>query len=213
MKQRPILFSTSMVQAILAGQKTQTRRMVKPYCGDLVHMGIDLQTGKHTWIDASGRYYTCPYGHAFDELWVRETWRMWQSGEVIYKADHTDEKRSIWKPSIHMPRSASRISLELTKVHAERVQWITEADCLAEGIQRCTKDGELYKYGWDGLPWTDWKLNGKAAYRALWESINGPKSWAGNPWVWVLTFERKLSATQRMQILDEVLTETNQQTE
>lgn len=123
----------------------------------------------------------CPYGQPGDRLWVRETWAPVPSGPcrpdnpVMYAA--TVEKPHIWtwKPSIHMPRWASRITLEVTGVRVERLQDISNADCWAEGM--CD----------DNNP--EQKLN-RRWFSELWESINGPGSWEQNPWVWVVEFRR-----------------------
>jgi hypothetical protein len=130
----------------------------------------------------------CPYGSPGDRLWVREAFRDARShaaGRVLYRAD--GDVACGWKPSIHMPRSASRITLEVTGVRVERLQAISEADALAEGVS-FVADG-CARFGVDGLPgsWCDCAVT---AYAALWESINGAGSWDANPWVWVIEFKR-----------------------
>jgi hypothetical protein len=106
-----------------------------------------------------------------------------------------------WRPSIHMPRWASRITLEVTEVRAERLQDISHEGAEAEGLARITKDGELFKYGIadrdgppgtddDGRPWQLWDIDARIAFKRLWESINGAGSWAANPWVWAVSFRR-----------------------
>lgn len=175
MKERPTLFSGPMVRAILEGRKTQTRRAVKfQWCGSgeaLMHQAT---------FDPA---YKCPYGQPGDRLWVRETFRSKQQcGETIdwtYRADcpALTEYLFPWKPSIYMPRRASRITLEIMSVRGERLQDISEEDAKAEGCE-----------------WSQWSFPnstrpGKSAYRALWESINGPGSWDQNPWVWVIEFK------------------------
>jgi len=106
-----------------------------------------------------------------------------------------------WRPAIHMPRWASRITLEVTGMRAERLQDISEDDAIAEGLKCITKDGAIYKYGIpdaDGLPgkddfgwpWMEWNASPVLAYKKLWEQINGPGSWEKNPWVWVVEFKR-----------------------
>ena len=214
MKERPILFSAPMVQAILDGRKTQTRRAVKPQpAGEIRRVEPDI----NHWIDTKywerqnqkenrgigTRGFACTYGQPGDRLWVRETWMDLQGTgiEIVtgsreryaYGADtprgsYGDDQRKCyglkWRPSIHMPRAASRITLEITSVRVERLQDISEADAQAEGV---TDDGSLV---------TD--LDGKdrggtiAAYATLWEVINGVGSWDDNPWVWVLQFKHLL---------------------
>ena len=195
MKERPILFSGPMVRAILEGRKTQTRRVVKPQPAHIAGIGtvlnIDTITGK-----------ACPYGKPGDRLWVRETWdgvRLDGGGALVsYRADGdkpvTDDGR--WHPSIHMPRWASRITLEVVSVRVERLNECSIQDALAEGV--LTDD--------------EWPTDPRDGYRSLWESINGPSirkrlrdgtvqmhspkrhvadySWDANPWVWVVEFRR-----------------------
>jgi hypothetical protein len=154
-KERGILFSAPMVRAILEGRKTQTRRVVKNQ------------------VRRDG--YTCPYGKPGDVLWVRETWCGDRFNGVGYRA--TDAQSGPWKPSIFMPRWASRITLEITDVQVERVHDINECDIVAEGIPFPTDRYVSYE-----------EL--LAAFRDLWDSINGKTyPWASNPWVWALTFK------------------------
>jgi hypothetical protein len=207
MKERPILFSSPMVQAILAGRKTQTRRIVKiPAAVDSVTgVGFSAMTPDNM---ASVRgfdktdvhfetFIKIPYGEVGDRLWVRETWRKLPhntSTGYPYEYRATAEQDGIpiespWKPSIHMPRIASRITLEITGIMVERLKDISEADAIAEGIER-DKDG-----------WKHYAPNTPAdalvglptpceSYRTLWESINGPESWDSNPYVWVISFKK-----------------------
>lgn len=205
MKERPILMSAPMVRAILAGTKTQTRRVVK---GDPFRYNPPRS----------------PYGMRGDLLWVRETWRhnatnldearritedIASGTAVDYRATYVEQcMRELgcsledaelsdsfegWRPSIYMPRWASRITLEVTRVRVERLQSIKEADAVAEGIERAED--------FFGCPC--WRSYGDpenanvtfpddpiGSYRSLWESINGPDSWNANPWVWVIEFRR-----------------------
>lgn len=193
MKERPILFSAPMVQAILDGSKTQTRRVVKPQPSSGDHFGFDdkqrlqVPAWYGLWLLA------CPYGQPGDRLWVRETWAAPDHGAQLgfdvlaFRATHSDSEipGGRWRPSIHMPRWASRITLEVTGVRVERLQDISEADAMAEGVWR-TVSGH-YSYGDEYNPSYATACD---AFRGLWESINGPGSWEANPWVWVVEFKR-----------------------
>lgn len=211
MKERPILFSGPMVRALLSGTKTQTRRFIKPqpqhsgFAGRHVlakdDEGIDLYLHSSTLAAA----IRSPYGGAGDCLWVRETWarnanqlsdtRMDIS--LAYRAD--GETRAMdngcdlpWRPSIHMPRFASRITLGVTEVRVQRLQDISEEDAVADGIVPHRKGGWWWEQPPAGIAGTN-HFGAKTeidAYRALWESINGPGSWDLNPWVWVIEFKR-----------------------
>ena len=208
MKEKPILFSTPMVQAILDGRKTQTRRIVKNipsvcYSVSVSEDGTYLRgvsdNGSALWI------IECP-SKIGDILWVRETWwhnrETWGDSEVfLYKADfpidgydHVDAYK--WKPSIFMPKDACRLKLRVTDISVERLQCIDESEALAEGITSFTKDGVGFKFGLDGWNWSYRDKspfmcsNAVLAYSELWESINGSGAWDKNPWVWVITFER-----------------------
>jgi len=182
MKERPILMSAEMVRALLAGRKTQTRRLVK-----LMDTGRVKLPGSHrNWhLEDPNVVKACPYGLPGDRLWVKETFLPKKSG-IIYRADLDPvEAAGIggmyggWKPSIFMPRKASRLTLEIKTLRVERLQDISEADAKAEGIQ-CPgcQSGEH-------IACTDLVK----AYRKLWESLNGTDSWKANPWVWVIEFQ------------------------
>lgn len=218
MTERPILFSASMVRAILDGSKTQTRRVVrKQFVDDAIVAEVPATTPEgwqvsgHSglwWDDAGGCYddaVRCPYGMPGDRLWVRETWGLhaygddsdWLKGSctdldlddhlITYRADWGPMQESChWRPSIHMPRRASRITLEITRVRVERLQEISEADARAEGAREC-----------DPISGREVLLAGPSQrgsyvlhYRDIWEQINGPESWAANPWVWVIEFKK-----------------------
>ena len=176
MKERPILFNAEMVRAIRDGRKTQTRRVIKP----------------QPIRDYAELVSRCPYGAPGDKRWVRETWRDdsfdWEWGtrqQIAYRADG-DNGDHTWRPSIHMPRWASRITLEVTGAGAERVQDITPEDVVAEGVSL------------DGLcDYPAWIFSNAIyeQFRELWDSPNAKRGygWDSNPWVWVLEFERGLS--------------------
>lgn len=196
MKERPILFSGPMVRAILNGTKTQTRRVAK-LPGDMTkEPGVSgiLCDGVLRIYDAEDMgptvHIPCPYGKSGDRLWVRETAIPTAHG-VIYRADIEDSVEAAgigamyggWKPSIHMPRVSSRITLEINQVRVERLQDITEEDAKAEGVE-CERDGWKSYIGGSHVAYAF------TSFGSLWESINGPESWDANPWVWVIEFKR-----------------------
>lgn len=181
MTDRPILFSGPMVRAILEGRKTQTRRLIstKPR-GHLG--GVNLFDG--TWTDdyvldpgnVEWRQQIVRYAVG-DRLWVRETWSERLEGEAaIYRADA--ELPIVWRPSIFMPRWASRLTLTVTDVRVQRLQEISRDDVIAEGITE--REGEpiaAVVAGWH------------EPYAALWDSLNAKRApWASNPWVVAVTF-------------------------
>ncbi len=201
MKERPILFSAPMVRSLLNGTKTQTRRVCKPAEAAALSFVVEVPdplergqvyNGSHFGDEEGGVQFACPYGGIGDRLWVREThapqpdcslaWEKWLNGAggekpiIHYAADASDRAWvDKWRPSIHMPRWASRIDLEIIGVRIERLQEIGEADARAEGYEigppPCIDDP---------MRW----------YRYLWEQINGAGSWDANPWVWVVEFRR-----------------------
>jgi hypothetical protein len=189
MTSRPILMSAPMVRAILAGNKTQTRRVVKYAAPDLIDEdGWPLRDMS---ADGAGEVRSaCPYGQPGDRLWVRETWGEFrrEPGRPIYRADDPLALGSSnpWKPSIHMPRCYSRITLEITGVRVERLQDISEADAKAEGAP-CVDEVSGHEVL---FPQHSKAGTYRLGYRALWEQINGPGSWDANPWVWVVCFKR-----------------------
>jgi hypothetical protein len=197
-KQRPILFSTAMVQAILAGRKTQTRRVVKPQpesvnvetpipidrflkkLKDMTDKGLE-----HIKSGTSGLAFPkCPYGQPGDVLWVRETWQPSAIGAYVhFKADCIDtDPGKGWKPSIHMPKDACRLFLRITNVRVERLQEISRKDAAAEGV--CIESESQRFPGYQTHRWPE------ENFQILWENINGEESWNENPFVWVLEFER-----------------------
>lgn len=181
MKERPILFSGPMVRAILEGRKTQTRRIWKPRKNwqDECEDGYSMPH----FVDGDGEFHDqpCPYGQPGDRLWVRETWRVADGGTKYYEyaADRSVLREAVdeacclkWKPSIHMKRAASRITLEVVAVRVERLQEITPGDAVAEGIGHSDVDAAV------------------VSYSSLWDRINGRGSWDANPWVWVVEFRK-----------------------
>lgn len=217
MKERPILFSGEMVDAIRRGDKSQTRRLVKPQPIDEFVSPITCEWYHQTKIDRYGEEYpgervfgfandvdgrVCPHGAPGDRLWIKETFQLHTTGagiRITYKAGGEDifvdppEYGDIpddnnWRPSIFMFRWASRITLEITGVRVERLQDITEADAIAEGIRKRTCGRDLFCYEYD--PNEDAYDTAVEAYKHLWESINGPGSWARNDWVWRIEFRK-----------------------
>lgn len=235
--EKPILFSTPMVQAVLTGTKTQTRRVVKPqphidsngdFCWKNINFGQDSKGPCVQSIASSIPYRVLgtnktgihnPYGKVGDELWVRETFFPTNHGYSLYKADFApvcgqmslgkdDEGKHVmvkvsdykWKPSIHMPREASRIQLRITDIRVERLQDISEEDAIAEGIKELQgggyKDYLISTKNIDAGVDESSSSPAKESFRSLWDSINGePRkdgqdiSWKSNPWVWVVEFE------------------------
>jgi len=198
MKERPILMSGEMVRALLSGKKTQTRRMLKVQPLDVLTnrppwelKNTRMLNGCRCWFALmtqnpnTGLAFRCRHGEVGDRLWIKETFQPIQLASEVtqwrYRA--TDEKGlAPWKPSIFMPRKASRINLEILKVKVQRLHDMTDSDAVAEGIgsamdRLCTN----YHGKWINL------------YRELWERINGKASWDKNPWVWVIEFKRCLN--------------------
>lgn len=204
MKERPILMSAPMVLALLSGAKTQTRRLVKP---QPVQFHSDAKVGP---VDLP----RCPYGLAGDRLWVREAFaRDYFSAAPYeeptkrhgYRADWTSRAADVvpeprWTPSIHMPRWASRIDLEVTGVRVERLQDISEADAVAEGADSMTASRAMWRgsasldgcarAGYPDAPRNTADWTPRDCFRLLWGAINGPESWSANPWTWVVEFRR-----------------------
>ena len=227
--ERPIIFSRPMVQAILDGRKTQTRRIIKPRppykaavkalagtdYGLMADLAVDHPAARPDYhrvigpvwavrnvmgIEGGGQpEWKCPYGHAGDRLWVKETWQAIhvfidpETGygddleyakttadvfkapyhwSIIYAASdpqadyHKDDRGFPWRPSIYMPRFASRIDLRINRIVGQPLQEMTEDDARAEGV------------------------SSRAEFEALWNSIHGPKAWECDPWVWVVHFHR-----------------------
>lgn len=166
MTEHPILLSEPMVRAILAGYKTQTRRVVRPP------------------LEALPR---SPYGQAGDRLYVREAWRRRPDGGVLYRASEPS-MAGPWKPGIHLPKADSRIWLRVAGVTIERLQAITGEDVLAEGIGQPGNERGIAAAG--GMtPKLEADLRGK--FRALWDGLNAKRGypWSSDPWAWVVRFE------------------------
>ena len=222
MKERPILFSSQMVRAILSGMKTQTRRPLK----------IQPPTKEHSLLRVLSKKTECycwavksktdgsmvrpssvspMFAPLSNRLWVRETYRpiFGQTGELIsvdYKADPPEKWERLgdvvgtpvkWRPSIHMPRWASRLTLEVKAIRAEPLLDIRDEDVIREGIYRSVEIVEPCesKYpiatDWDGDEVMLSPGVARCDFAQMWRSIypSGPKSWDAAPWVWVIDFE------------------------
>lgn len=186
MRERPILFSAPMVLALLDGSKTQTRRVIKlPHKNPLGVWepttvggdGVKFSDGKPVpewiaiWHTRTGETICCPHGIVGDQLWVKETWRTWESLDQV-------------KPSL----------LEIIDIRIERINEISQADAFSEGIRIVTHDNKQWIRITGKYPPSNYlKACGNnvaiAEYASLWESINGAGSWNTNPWVWVVEFK------------------------
>lgn len=202
MTERPILLNTPMVRAVLDGTKWQTRRVCKPAQVHGLSFVVEVPDPKER-----GQVYNCshfgdeegdvrfasPFGGVGDRLWVREAWNRTNpggnDGVFYYRADSHFPAGigggpiwpdASWRPSIHMPRQASRLTLRVNGVRVERLNAISEEDAIAEGLLR-TDRGAWLPGPCDHPQW---------AFRELWNQVYGPDAWDANPWVWVVCFER-----------------------
>ncbi len=198
MKEHPIIFTTESVKAILDGRKTMTRRVIKnprrtpasnPISSLSAHSRVysmgDIERELELAKDMKPNF-TCPYGQAGDRLWVRATWAKNFKGQMLFKyqKDRLTELLDLpeidikWKPSIHLHKEDAEIWLEITEVRVERVQEISDRDCIAEGCPHALITLPT-------VPMQSW-------YKHLWDSLNAKRgySWETNPWVWVISFKR-----------------------
>jgi hypothetical protein len=199
MRERGMIFNADMVRAVLNGSKMQTRRILTPH---QAHAGEchPLESG-HQHANSQSYYREwCPFGLPGDRLWVRESFYehgRWQGGgydpedsyfvsdkQVLYPADGIQrpaerKREDFWRsrPSIHMPRWASRITLEITGVRVERLASVSNEDARAEGYP-----ADRAADGGNSDPWL-W-------FRDLWDGIYPEQSFKVNPWVWVIEFKR-----------------------
>lgn len=197
-RERPILFKPEMVRAILSGSKTQTRRIITPQDTTTEPGWMFYRRGKtvYGWEEGKDNEFAAilwagPYGSKGTRLWVRETWAPHEGRQhAYYYADHPDWRTSAdgedvdinrWRPSIHMPRWACRLVLEVTEVRVERLQDISDEDVRAEGIRIERHPEESPE---------DYAMSHVEAYAEAWDRINGARaSWDSNPWVWVVSFK------------------------
>ena len=206
MKERGMIFNGEMVRAILDGKKTQTRRPANPSTANLLDLQGQYPHKKYN--------ISCPFGAVGDRIWVRETYQgplfdyehmesyledssKFEKPEFcVYRADGNpapefydadDNLHCGWRPSIHMPRWASRILLEITSVRAERLNAISEEDARAEGI---IDGGCLNCVEPEPCGCANPEPDATNAFAYLWQSIYGQENWNANPWVWVIEFKR-----------------------
>ncbi|SBW75178.1 morphogenetic protein [Klebsiella pneumoniae] len=204
-----MIFNAEMVRALLDGRKTQTRRPIKWKQTRFTEIGEREDGSKWPWSEdaehACDFWHPCPFGAVGDRIWVRETFctvddTQYGGGKWVdyratpkFEASHpagwdcapNDAEALKWRPSIHMPRWASRILLEITDVRVERLNAISQEDAQAEGMELT---------GWRPT-YSDPDSGGEVLtpydnFAQLWESIYGEESWKANPWVWVIEFKR-----------------------
>jgi hypothetical protein len=205
-KDRPILMSRPMVRATKDKIKTQTRRIIKPQPELFPDGEARIKYGKNQTHSGPADYllrdimprYGCPYGVPGDQLWVRERLERTQQGALGYYADGTWFPNTPWRwkreslPSIHMPKWASRITLDIKLIRAERLMDISEEDAKAEGAQYHDGHG-VGNSGWrhdadEGLVFQ----TARNSFFHLWKKINGAESLKENPWLWVICFEAQV---------------------
>jgi hypothetical protein len=207
-KERPILMAGEMVRAVLAGRKTVTRRLAKGVCGDSAETWPYWPGGVHGGDFVRPEH--CPIAQVGDRLWVRESYcpNYFDGGGHAYMADWTGEVADVvpvpkWTPSIHMPRSAARIFLDVTSVRVERLHDITDDDAMAEGIQRFSGNHGECRFGSRDLSdrdrhrsWNDLPRSPIAAFQSLWDSLaTGDTRWCNNPWIWRVEFSDAATPT------------------
>ena len=206
MIERGMIFNAEMVRAILDGRKTQTRRPVKFPVQDK-NLGCELAGNELAGELSAGNYLNSAFGKPGDRIWVRETFRVHSRATdvatLVYKASvrnsWTEQTHRVpvsvcnkpatpekWTPSLHMPRWASRILLEITDVRVERLNAISEHDAQAEGVGKLR--GGFWQHYQPG--WTQHQLSARGSFVTFWKSIYGEESWNLNPWVWVVEFKR-----------------------
>lgn len=211
MTERGIIFNGEMVQAILDGRKTQTRRPIKWKQTRFTEIGEREDGSKWPWSEdaehACDFWHPCPFGAVGDRIWVRETFctvddtqyggEKWVDYRATPKFEEShpagwdsapnDAEALKWRPSIHMPRWASRILLEITDVRVGRLNAISEEDARAEGIidGGCLNCGEPEPCGCANP-----EPDATDAFAYLWQSIYGQENWNANPWVWVIEFKQ-----------------------
>ncbi len=222
MTERGMIFNAEMVRAILDGRKTQTRRPVKFPVHDK-NLGCELAGNELAGELSAGNYLNSAFGKPGDRIWVREAFRVHSRATdvatLVYKASErnswTEQTHRVpvavcnkpatpekWTPSLHMPRWASRILLEITDVRVERLNAISEEDAQSEGVHTEVWDqtvvarnyaarDEFFQFWSEDMPhYVEMNQLYRSSFTSLWESIYGAENWQANPWVWVIEFKR-----------------------
>lgn len=226
MTERGMIFNGEMVRAILDDRKTQTRRPIKWKQTRFTEIGEREDGSKWPWSEdaehACDFWHPCPFGAVGDRIWVRETFctvddtqyggEKWVDYRATPKFEASqpagwdcapnDAEALKWRPSIHMPRWASRILLEITDVRVERLNAISEEDAQSEGVHTEVWDqtvvarnyaaiDEFFQFWTEDMPhYVEMNQLYRSSFRSLWESIYGAENWQANPWVWVIEFKR-----------------------
>jgi len=198
----PMLFSTMMVQALLANRKTMTRRLKgldainkDPDAAVFNRFEVKLDNSLHAIFQVNGNDIAvkCPYGNIGDVLWVREKFRVNESQtgfpfHFYTDDDYTNKDSEKWKPSLFMPKAACRFFLEVTDIRLERLQRITEFDAISEGIQETGIADYPYKLYSGKKGEHSGCAKAIRSFESLWQAINS--NWNLNPWVWVVCFKQ-----------------------
>ncbi|GHW89961.1 hypothetical protein FXE84_17780 [Vibrio cholerae] len=203
MKVVPMIFNTDMVRALMAGDKVVTRRPVKiDYERGMNGPVVRGRNGEVSVLSFAPIAGLCPFGNFGDLIYVRETFRLFNhsdecgcsdycscppSGTPVYFATCGGDSESKWKPSIHMPRTASRLTLKVTDVRIERVQDITEEQCWKEGVEHIDGQFDIHQLSEMAKTFDGTFEDAKALFACLWDSIY--QNWKENPYVWVIEFE------------------------
>lgn len=199
MTERGMIFNAEMVRALLDGRKTQTRRIVKlSHERGMQNPVVRGKNGEISFVGCRLAAMLCPFGQPGDRIWVRETWaeaggnapelQLYRANYPDHVPSHYENLKSVeeirWRPSIHMPRWASRITLEITDVRVERLKDISQRDAIAEGGP---PDHPSFSKISREMGFSDWP---RSWFAQTWWEIYGREAWNTNPWVWVIEFRR-----------------------
>lgn len=206
-----ICFIEPMFHKVVKGEKTQTRRIIS-HLGNKEHYGKLLchwylsdapylsETGVWKWqlqtdVDDCQTFTINPKYKVGEKVYLKEPYHKDSNDDIHYKFGYPENQKEMdkhnlkWGNKLFMPESAARYFIEITAVRAERLQDVTEEDCIKEGIESFTKDNQLYKFGLDGWDWSKMPRTPREAYAALINNISGKGTWEKNPFVWVYDFK------------------------